>query len=338
MRSDDVLKVRLDLRDIRMSVAASDEKATGANAAVDLDELIGSEEKAEAEIAAELIHQGANVVDAGQEPSRCGDDEVDAEEELVNRNPTLKRENTSVRAEEDAEKTRDQKRRKLRLLASEKRILGNVYRSKDCGSSRRKLNAMLNALEFGDKALHDRKWDISNIIGAMEKEEPTPHDESEELDRLRAMYENVYFMDDMNGNKILDKEMVIQARQLEMQYFRKMQVYEKVPRGEAKQKGCKIITTRWLDTNKGDDVEPNYRSRLVGREMKFDRRLDLFSATPPLEALKMLIAHCARNQTGSKPCRLAAIDIKRAYFFMRPRGGQCTLRYRPKIDATGTKG
>ena len=69
-----------------------------------------------------------------------------------------------------------------------------------------------------------------------------------------------------------------------------------------------------MDTNKGDTSRPNYRSRLVGREVKYDKRLDLFSATPPLETLKFLCSMCARGQTGPEPYRLAIIDIKRAYF------------------------
>ena len=44
-----------------------------------------------------------------------------------------------------------------------------------------------------------------------------------------------------------------------------------------------------MDVNKGDDVNPEYRSRLVAQEIKRDNREDLFAATPPLEAKKMLM-------------------------------------------------
>jgi hypothetical protein len=125
----------------------------------------------------------------------------------------------------------------------------------------------------------------------------------------------VEFFDDMNGFKHLDKEMVINARKLEMAYFKQMGVYVKVPRSKAKQLNCKVITTKWLDTNKGDEASPNYRSRLVGREIKRDNRLDLFAATPPLETLKLLTSHCARGQDRPNPRRMAVIDVKRAYFY-----------------------
>merc|ERR1712086_908052 len=87
----------------------------------------------------------------------------------------------------------------------------------------------------------------------------------------------------------------------------------------SKMHGAKVITTKWLDTNKGDADSPNYRSRLVGREVKYDKRLDMFSATPPLETLKVLISMCARRQHEREPCRMAVVDIKRAYFYAKAR-------------------
>ena len=62
-------------------------------------------------------------------------------------------------------------------------------------------------------------------------------------------------------------------------------------------KGGTAITVKWVDTNKGDDKKPNYRSRLVARETKKLKKLgnqlqvkELFSAMPPLEALKVLVS------------------------------------------------
>ena len=133
------------------------------------------------------------------------------------------------------------------------------------------------------------------------------------------MYDGYELYDDMHEFKKMDREAVIMARRTEMQFFQKMGVYVKVPRGMAKMHGAKVITTKWLDTNKGDAESPNYRSRLVGREVKYDKRLDLFSATPPLETLKVLISMCARRQHDHEPCRMAVVDIKRAYFYAKAR-------------------
>ena len=70
-----------------------------------------------------------------------------------------------------------------------------------------------------------------------------------------------------------------------MEFFNKMKVYDKVPRASAAAVGCKVISTRWVDINKGDPKSPNYCARLVGRERNMDSRLDLFAATPPSEVL-----------------------------------------------------
>jgi hypothetical protein len=55
------------------------------------------------------------------------------------------------------------------------------------------------------------------------------------------------------------------------------------------------IKTRWLDTNKGDPSHPNFRSRLVVKDIKAAKRPEdqlpanlLFSSTPPLEAMELL--------------------------------------------------
>jgi len=98
-----------------------------------------------------------------------------------------------------------------------------------------------------------------------------------------------------------------------------MGVYTKVDRVEVKQRQGKIISTKWIDTNKGTKDSPNYRRRLVGREIKKDKivRNDLYAATPPLEVIKLLIAKCAMGQKSSRPLRIATVDVRRAYFYAR---------------------
>ena len=72
------------------------------------------------------------------------------------------------------------------------------------------------------------------------------------------------------------------------EYFRKMKVYEKVKRERALEEAGKTpIKVRWVDTNKGTSTKPNYRSRLVAMEFKIDQRPELYSATPPLEMVKV---------------------------------------------------
>ena len=58
-----------------------------------------------------------------------------------------------------------------------------------------------------------------------------------------------------------------------MQVFREHTVYIKVPERECKEKtGKRPIGVRWVDINKGDKENPEYRSRLVAKEIKRDKR------------------------------------------------------------------
>ena len=83
--------------------------------------------------------------------------------------------------------------------------------------------------------------------------------------------------------------------------------------------GCKVMTTKWLDVNKSDDAKPNIRSRMVRREVKLDNRLDLFAATPPLEALRIICSICASHQRRGRgrDFRMMFIDVRRAYFYAK---------------------
>ena len=79
-------------------------------------------------------------------------------------------------------------------------------------------------------------------------------------------------IDDVHQGMWLPKDKMIEGRLEEMNFFRRMGIYCKVDNSLAK--GKPIISTRWVDTNKGTKAEPVYRSRLVAREIKRDDRLD----------------------------------------------------------------
>ena len=83
---------------------------------------------------------------------------------------------------------------------------------------------------------------------------------------------------------------------------------------------------RWVDVNKGDEVEPNYRSRLVARQMK---ALDksgacFFAPTPPIEALRAVLSSAMTKKRGEDPryrqpesemrMQISFVDVARAYF------------------------
>ena len=113
----------------------------------------------------------------------------------------------------------------------------------------------------------------------------------------------------------LDIEKVMEARQVEIAYFHKMGAYTRVPRSQAVSEGAAIISLKWLDVNKGDVANPNMRSRLVGREFNVGRDDSLYAATPPLEALRVIISMAAtQSRDGTYLKELMVNDVSRTYF------------------------
>ena len=74
------------------------------------------------------------------------------------------------------------------------------------------------------------------------------------------------FYDDLSG-KPLDPKLVRAARAEEIEGARAHKVWIKVPTSECYERtGKKPVATRWVQVNKGDENDPDYRSRWVGRE------------------------------------------------------------------------
>ena len=71
--------------------------------------------------------------------------------------------------------------------------------------------------------------------------------------------------DDVSGRR-LNPEKVREARKEEIEEYHKHEVYVKVPIEECrKETGKAPIQVRWIDVNKGDTLNPEYRSRLVAK-------------------------------------------------------------------------
>ena len=82
------------------------------------------------------------------------------------------------------------------------------------------------------------------------------------VDMNTMMHEGEACWDDSKGGW-LDPSKVGVARTEEMEFVNRMKVYDKVPRSECP---GKPIPVRWVDTNKGTEAQPNYRSRIVAQE------------------------------------------------------------------------
>ena len=116
-------------------------------------------------------------------------------------------------------------------------------------------------------------------------------------------------------NAPLNPVLTRKAREVEMPNFEGLGVYERVPRSHQVARGGNIIGVRWVDVNKGDTTEPDYRSRLVGREFAVGRDDALYAATPPLKALGLIFSHAATIPDDGPKRTIMINDVRRAYFY-----------------------
>ena len=136
------------------------------------------------------------------------------------------------------------------------------------------------------------------------------------------------YRDDLTG-QVLKDDLVKEARAKELAFFHAKGVWLKVPRQTARARsGRPPISVRWVDANKGDDLSPKYRSRLVARQMKaLDASGQSFVApAPPLEALRTVLSLAVTSVGDHRPnhdpkspqrTQISLIDVKRAYFNAR---------------------
>ena len=150
-----------------------------------------------------------------------------------------------------------------------------------------------------------------NLISAMEV---GLHLDSDDI--AFSSEDNAEFYDNISG-ALLDPVMVKSARKEEISYMRELNVYRKIKLSEALKMGLKPIKTKWLDQNKGDLLNPLYRSRLVGQELKvFDPAMEgIHASTPPLESLKLLFSIALlRNKHGVRDDKkIQFLDVSRAH-------------------------
>ena len=92
----------------------------------------------------------------------------------------------------------------------------------------------------------------------LQTDHPEEEEEEEEEESENAW---VTAWDDVSGHS-LDANEVKKARAKEMGYIADKAVWRRIPRSVALRNNWKVISTRWIDINKGDAQEPNYRSRL----------------------------------------------------------------------------
>ena len=130
------------------------------------------------------------------------------------------------------EEITDAKRRRLLDMDEDVRTILSKLGPRSCDGVGQKLTKMIANMTDEQVQNKVKTQDVTKIIEAAQQisDKPTPHDDQQWED----FYWNVVFTDDVNQGKVLDKDKVIKARMLEMDFFKKMGVYKKVDRGEVK--------------------------------------------------------------------------------------------------------
>ena len=118
-------------------------------------------------------------------------------------------------------------------------------------------------------------------VSAKDKVEDTGKGNNEEVE-----FKGDQAWDDVTGEE-LDRAEVMRARAKEMGYIYEKGVWERMCRKRAIASGYKVVKRRWIDINKGDWENPNFRSRFVAKEFNDGAGEGLFASTPPARSAQI---------------------------------------------------
>ena len=120
----------------------------------------------------------------------------------------------------------------------------------------------------------------------------------------------------MHTRYLLDRLAAWPSRvRLQIQHWWHREVSEYSTEAEARaQMGRNPVGLKWIDTNKGSAEAPLCRSRLVRTEVRHKGVEPIFSATPPLEAPRVLLCVACQEDVFRVEDSLISADVKRALF------------------------
>ncbi len=116
--------------------------------------------------------------------------------------------------------------------------------------------------------------------------------------------------DEITGTT-LPPELVKQARAEELKFMLNWGVWERALVTDCwAETGKAPIGSKWVDVNKGDATKPQIRSRFVVKEIATYKSDDFFAATPPLEALRLLLSMAA---SSGHDIKVEVLDARKAH-------------------------
>ena len=115
-----------------------------------------------------------------------------------------------------------------------------------------------------------------------------------------------------------------------------MGVYDIIPRSQIDECGGKLIGSRWIDTSEADELNPEYRCRLVGHEFNTGKDNSLYASIPPFESLRLIVswAATAKKNVIGHAHELMINDVRLRIFTLRLLE-ICLLRFMTTILVRG---
>ena len=120
------------------------------------------------------------------------------------------------------------------------------------------------------------------------------------------------------------------ARKEDMATNVNQKTYDEVPVAEIwKVTGKGPSGSRWIHISKVDEDNPEYRSRLVSKEINRSSSAEMSAATPPLEAKQKLCSMAVTDFAQNRAIKsigiqkLLLIDVRRACFYAPARRPEC---------------
>ena len=180
---------------------------------------------------------------------------------------------------------------------------------------------VLVALRDGLRRVRGSEIAALEVGTHIDEDPPTPSFTFEHLEYMQVR-------DEYTG-LVLRPEGIVKSRTEELEFAVKLGAWEPRPIAESlKRMGRRPFGVRWIDSNKGDDENEEYRSRVVVQETRRSSTIPLddiaavSSSTPPLEAIRLLIsASMTWKAPPGEELLLSFVDISRAHPHCEPLAG-----------------